>query len=117
MKDKKKKKKKLQRQLEHLSALAKEKDAATKLNEPWVGILTLDVDYDNLDRGSFELDWNDYFITRLIKAGYEGKEDHDLVDQWFNQICRDIVLETYQQEEADPEKREKALPSGRKEYL
>ena len=60
----------------------------------------MDVDPENLNEGAFELDWNDIFIARLIKAGYQGKEDQDLVDQWFQNVCRNVVLETYQQEQA-----------------
>ena len=92
-------------QVIHIAKLAKEKEEANKQNEPWVGIITLDIDYNSLNNGSFELDWNDLFITRLMKAGYEGTEDHDLVDQWFNNVCRHVVLETYEQEQADPNNR------------
>lgn len=105
-------------QVIHIAELAKEKEEADKQHQPWVGIITLDIDYDSLDGGSFELDWNDLFITRLMKAGYEGEEDHDLVDQWFNNICRHVVLETFEQEQADPEKRisVEQLDDGRKSY-
>ena len=98
---------------------AKEKAEASRRNDPWVGIMSLDIDYNELNSGSFELDWNDAFITKLMKAGYEGKEDHDLVDQWFNAVCRNVVMETYQQEQADPTKRGSyagTRSDGRKEY-
>ena len=77
-----------------------EKELATKNKEPYINILSMDVDPENLNEGDFELDWNDIFIARLIKAGYQGKEDQDLVDQWFQNVCRNVVLETYQQEQA-----------------
>jgi len=77
-----------------------EKELATKNKEPYINILSMDVDPDNLNEGAFELDWNDIFIARLLKAGYQGKEDQDLVDQWFQNVCRNVVLETYQQEQA-----------------
>jgi hypothetical protein len=77
-----------------------EKQLATEAGEPWVTILDMDVDPKNLDSGAFELDWNDIFIARLVKAGYEGKTDSDLVDQWFQNICRNVVMETYEQEQA-----------------
>jgi hypothetical protein len=41
----------------------------------------------------------------LIKSGYQGKTDADVVDNWFQDVCRNVVLETYEQEQADPEKR------------
>ena len=77
-----------------------DKELATKNKEPYINILSMDVDPENLNEGAFELDCNDIFIARLIKAGYQGKEDQDLVDQWFQNVCRNVVLETYQQEQA-----------------
>jgi len=76
------------------------KALADKNKEPYVNILSMDVNPENLSEGSFELDWNDVFVARLIKAGYQGKTDQDLVDQWFQNICRNVVMETYQQEQA-----------------
>jgi len=94
----------------------KEKELATNKNEPWVSIMDMDVDFDDISNGSFELDWNDQFIAKLIRHGYEGKEDADLVDQWFTDICRNIVLETHEQEDADPYKRSNKLENNRREY-
>jgi len=110
-------KKPTQEQMDHIAKIAREKEEADRKHEPYIAILNMDVDYENLNGGAFEFEWNDVFITRLIKAGYEGKEDHDLVDQWFNNVCRNVVLETYEQEEADlhPTKSRK-LNGGRREY-
>lgn len=95
-----------------------EKDLATERGEPYVAILGMDVDYDNLNEGAFELDWNDKFIANLRRAGYQGKEDADLVDQWFQNVCRNVVLETYEQEQAMNMSRytnERDIGGGRKE--
>jgi hypothetical protein len=81
------------------------KIAANKAGEPWVAVLGIDVNKDDPGMGAFELDWNDIFVARLIKAGYQGKTDQDIVDNWFQSVCRNVVLETYEQEQADPEKR------------
>ena len=81
-------------------ALKTEKEKATAANEPWVGVLGMDVDINTLDQGSFELDWNDQFIAKLSRAGYAGKTDNDLVDQWFQSVCRNIVMESFEKEEA-----------------
>lgn len=81
------------------------KAIATKNGDPWVQILSMEIDKDNPGQGAFELDWNDIFVARLIKSGYQGKTDQDIVDNWFQDICRNVVLETYQQEQADPELR------------
>jgi len=81
------------------------KDLATERGEPWVEVISMDIDHENPGQGAFELDWNDKFVANLIRAGYQGKTDQDIVDNWFKTICRNIVLETYEQEQADPELR------------
>lgn len=85
-----------------------EKDKATLAGEPWVTVTSFDLDADRLGDGSFSLDWNDIFVARLVKAGYRGKTDADVVDLWFSDICRNVVLETFQQNQADPENRDRA---------
>lgn len=99
--------------------LQAEKQAATIANEPWVGIIRFDIDPDNLSEGSFELDWNDIFIVRLMKYGYKGRNDQELVDSWFHQICYSMFTDEFEQAMADPDKRKiikkKLLENGRSE--
>ena len=76
------------------------KDLATEREEPYVAVLSMDVDPDNIHQGAFELDWNDKFVANLMRAGYQGKTDADIVDQWFQAVCRNVVLETWEQEQA-----------------
>ncbi len=79
------------------------KDKATEKGEPYVAVLGMEVDPNNLHQGAFELDWNDIFVARLIKAGYMLKPDDTdsvIVDRWFQNVCRHVVLETFEQEEA-----------------
>ena len=79
------------------------KDLATEQKEPYVNVLSMDVDPDNLHAGAFELDWNEYFVARLVKAGYMmNKDDTDaeIVDRWFQNVCRHVVMETWEQEQA-----------------
>jgi hypothetical protein len=76
------------------------KELATERGEPYVAVLSMDVDPDNLHQGAFELDWNDKFVANLIRAGYQGKADSDVVDQWFQNVCRHVVMETWEQEQA-----------------
>ena len=45
------------------------KEKATQAGEPYVSILTVDIDPTNINNGAFELDWNDKFILNLIRAG------------------------------------------------
>ena len=93
------------------------KELATAAGEPWVQVLSMEIDPENPGAGAFELDWNDIFVARLIKSGYQGKTDQDIVDNWFQDVCRNVVMETYQQEQADPDKRNnrRDLGNGRTE--
>lgn len=81
------------------------KALATAAGEPWVDVIQVVLDPANVGNGSFELDWNDIFLAKLVRAGYKGKNDRELVEQWFTDVCRNVVLETYEQEMADPDKR------------
>lgn len=96
------------------------KDIATEKGEPWVEILSMELNPDDPGQGAFELDWNDKFVANLVRAGYQGKTDADIVDNWFQTVCRNVVLETYEQEQADPESRSRTnnrrdLGNGRTE--
>jgi hypothetical protein len=77
------------------------KTEATKKGEPWVNIISVDLDPENIGNGSFELDWNEFFIAKLLRSGYAGKTDADIVDRWFQDVCRNVVLETFEQYEAN----------------
>jgi hypothetical protein len=79
------------------------KELATERDEPWVEVLSMDIDKDNPGNGAFELDWNDKFLSNLIRAGYQGKTDQDIVDNWFKAVCRNVIQENFEQEQADPE--------------
>ena len=99
-----------------------EKQIATEKGEPYVAILSMDVDPNNLHQGAFELDWNEIFIARLVKAGYMMKPtdtDGDVVDRWFQNVCRHVVMETWEQEQAmtNPSRfiKERDIGDGRSE--
>jgi hypothetical protein len=80
-----------------------EKELATEKGEPWVNILSMEIDPGNIQNGAFELDWNDKFVANLVRAGYQmdpKDTDSDIVDRWFTAVCRNVVLETWEQEQA-----------------
>jgi len=77
------------------------KEEATAKGLPWVAVLSVEIDPNNVGYGAFELDWNDKFLIQLTRAGYRGKDDNAIVDQWFNDVCRNVVMETYEQEMAN----------------
>jgi hypothetical protein len=85
-----------------------EKELATERGEPWVNILSMEIDPENMQNGAFELDWNEKFVANLVRAGYQKDSkdtDSDIVDRWFTAVCRNVVLETYEQYEAmNPER-------------
>lgn len=89
--------------------------------EPYIAILSVDVDPQNINAGAFELDWNDKFVSNLVRAGYQQRADDTdavIVDRWFQTVCRNVALETYEQGEADPfirEVRRRSLGDGRSE--
>ena len=83
-------------------ALLKKKDPkayATRRKEPWVNVLDVKVNKENVRNGFFELDWNEYFIKQLIEAGYgvDNDPEEEIVDRWF----RDIVYNMLQEEGLD----------------
>jgi hypothetical protein len=71
------------------------KERATKRKEPWVAVLDTKVNKDNVRNGFFELDWNEYFITELIKSGYgyEADPPEEIVDRWFRDLARNLLAE------------------------
>jgi hypothetical protein len=100
------------------------KEKATAAGEPYINILSMDIDPNDINSGSFELDFNDKFVLNLVRAGYKFKDtdtDNDIVDRWFQTICRNIALEVYEQQAADLTNRDmrtmqtKDLGNGRTE--
>jgi len=95
------------------------KERADAAGEPWVDVLSFNLDQGDLNYGNFELDWNPTFVARLVKAGFQGKDDAAIVDQWFKVLCGSVATDLYAQEIADPEKRRiiktKKLGNGRTE--
>ena len=88
------------------------KELATERGEPYVTILSMEIDPENMQSGAFELDWNDKFVANLVRAGYQmdAKDtDADIVDRWFTTVCRNIVLETYEQYEAMNPERDRVI--------
>jgi len=80
------------------------KELATEAGEPYISVISVDLDPDDVGNGAFELDWNEVFVARLVKAGYMQKKDDtdaEIVDRWFQGICRNILNENFEQWEAN----------------
>lgn len=87
------------------------KEKATQAGEPYVNILSMEIDPKDINSGAFELDWNDKFVLNLIRAGFKIRDDDtdsQIVDRWFQTVCRNIALELYEQQQADPDNRYRA---------
>ena len=71
------------------------KDRATKLKEPWVGVLNTHINKDNIRNGFFELDWNEHFVLKLKQEGYgfDGDKYEEIVDRWFRELCANVVVD------------------------
>tara|TARA_Y100000114_G_scaffold62940_2_gene57653 strand:+ start:72 stop:464 length:393 start_codon:yes stop_codon:yes gene_type:complete len=83
------------------------KDKATARGEPYVEVITLEVDAKNPSQGAFELEWNDLFVEELKRNGYRGNTDEDIVDVWFQQICKNVALSQW--ETFDEDNRQRSL--------
>jgi len=71
------------------------KEYATKRKEPWVSVLDVQVNEENIRNGFFELDWNEYFIKQLLEAGYGTDVDpeEEIVDRWFKDIVYNMLVD------------------------
>jgi hypothetical protein len=82
---------------EEISQAAHDKAVATIRKEPWVNVVKMGVNPTNVAAGFFELDWNDEFIAMLHENSYVGQSDEEVVNKWFNDVCRTVLI----QEKAD----------------
>lgn len=82
---------------EQISRHHYERSKADLLGEPYVTVVSVEFDPKMPSAGHFELDWNEKFVKSLHAAGYVGRSDDDTVNQWFNSVCKSILL----QERAD----------------
>jgi len=79
------------------------KELATERGEPYFNVVSMELDPNNIHAGAFEFDWNEKMIADLVRHGYMMKKDDsdaDIVDRWFQNVCRNVVLETWEQDQA-----------------
>ena len=80
------------KEAERLSKLTP-KELATEKKEPYIAVLETKVNKDNVRNGFFERDWNEYFVLQLTEAGYIGVTEEEIVDLWFQELCRNVGAE------------------------
>jgi hypothetical protein len=78
-----------------IGEVAYNKQLATLNGEPWVNVVNMDFTKSSSLEGSFELDWNEHFVLKLISEGYAGPTPDNIVNQWFMELCRNIALEEF----------------------
>lgn len=98
-----------------------DKQSATLKGEPYVGVLKTHFNPQEPKNGFFELDWNDKFIEDLMTSGYTGEKDEEVINKWFNDLCRNIMLEDMDEDVVDALKEnikenKKELGDGKVEY-
>jgi hypothetical protein len=81
----------------NITEQARNKAVAELKDEPWVEVKHMEVNPEDVKQGYMELDWNDQFVAMLQTQGYTGDSDESVVNKWFNDICRTVLL----QEQAD----------------
>ena len=46
-----------------------------------------------------ELDWNDHFVSFLHENGYTAENDEAVVNKWFNDVCRTVLVQEIQDQD------------------
>lgn len=89
-----------------------DKKVATLNGDPYVKVLNIDLDENAPGAGFFELDFNEHFVEYLANSGYEGIEPDEIVDNWFNDLCKNIVLNDLEDDAGDPKSFDVASKEG-----
>lgn len=79
-----------------------ERKLADLRREPYVAVIGIDFDDKNPSKGYFELDFNEHFVEYLANNGYDGIEPEEIVNEWFSDLCKNIVLEDMVDENGNP---------------
>ena len=66
---------------------------ASVLKQPWVEVKKMQVNEEDPKQGYMELDWNDEFVAMLTEKGYTGESDESVVNGWFNDVCRTVLVQ------------------------
>ena len=83
----------------HIDQHEHDKNMANLNGEEYIRVVGMELDKDTPGQGFFELDFNENFVEYLAKSGYEGVEEDQIVDNWFSDLCKNIVLNDLEDEE------------------
>lgn len=71
-----------------------DKQKATLEGNPWMTVINSDYDHEEgLGGLTFEFDWNDHFVEFLRENKFEGLTDEDVVENYFNELCKQIAIQ------------------------
>ena len=73
-----------------------EKQTKTLREEPFIRVAKLETDPKNPAFGGIIFDYNEAFVLYLEEHGYGPHPDQDdTVNEWFNELCKNIALEAF----------------------
>lgn len=74
-----------------------QKELSTLEGKPFIHLIDGKYIKDEYGSGqlSFEFEWNSIFVTDLKKQGYPGLSPDEIVNNWFTDVCRQIVENEY----------------------
>jgi len=73
-----------------------ENKKATVIDEPYVRVARIVTDPADPAFGGIVLDWNKAFVVHLESHGYGPfPTDEETVNEWFNELCKNIALEAF----------------------
>lgn len=73
-----------------------ENKKATAIDEPFVRVARIITDPNDPAFGGIILDWNKAFVVHLESHGYGPyPTDEETVNEWFNELCKNIALEAF----------------------
>lgn len=72
-----------------------EREKATAENKPYFRVIYGDYEQGRNGDGqmTFELDWNSKFVESLSEAGWEGYTEDQIVNNWFEDSCRQMFTD------------------------
>jgi hypothetical protein len=75
------------------------KMVATAKNEPYIAVVNSSYDpKQKLDGFEFEFDWNHIWLELLIECGYTGATEEKIIQSWFTDLCRSVLVENADRE-------------------
>jgi hypothetical protein len=82
----------MHRDLGNITEAEFKKNEATIKGEPYIAVINSNYKpEDKLDGLYFEFDWNDLWIEELKANGYQGFTDDQIVERWFQDLCRGVI--------------------------